>query len=71
MGGSGTWAIKMEYGNEIVPGPGVNGGNSKAAADSPSVSTTSLEISRTALEQFLAIVSITVDGVVAVVTGKR
>jgi hypothetical protein len=68
MGGSGTWAIKMEYGNELVPGPGVNG---KAAADSPSVSTTSLEISRTALAQFPATVSITVDGVVAVVTGKR
>ena len=68
MGGSGTWAIKMEYGNELVSSPGVRG---KAAADSPSVSTTSLEISRTALAQFPATVSITVGGVVAVVTGKR
>jgi hypothetical protein len=58
----------MEYGNEMVSGPGVNG---KAAADSPSFATISLEISRTALEELPATVSITVGDVMAVVTGKR
>jgi len=68
VGCSGTWVIKIEYGTGKVSDPEVNG---KAGADSPSLPTASLEISRIALEQFPATVSITAGGVVAVVTGKR
>jgi hypothetical protein len=56
----------MEYGK--ASDPEVNG---KAAADSPSLPTASLEISRTALAQFPATVSIKLGGVVPVVTSKR
>jgi len=58
----------MEYGTEKVSGPQVNG---KAAADSPSLPTASLESSRIALEQFPATVSITLAGVLLAVTSKR
>jgi len=68
VGCSGTWVIKIEYGTGKVSDPEVNG---KAAADSPSLPTTSLEISRIALEEFPATVSITVDGAVPAVTSKR
>jgi hypothetical protein len=60
--------MKMEYGAGKPSNPEING---KAAADSPSLPTASLETSRIALEQFPATASTIVAGVVRAVTSKR
>ena len=59
--------MKMEYGTEKVSKSVVDG---KKAMCSPSLPTASLEISRIALKQFSATVSITVGGVVPAVMSK-
>jgi len=60
--------MKMAYGTGKLSSPGVK---DKAAVDSPSFPSASLEISRMALEQLPATVSNTAAAVARAVTSKR